>query len=83
MTYDDCSFCGGKVTERRVQKACWWGDTLIAVIDNVPAGVCGQCGERYYTAAVSKEIETLLKQRAKFDTQIQIPFTDFAKVTTE
>jgi YgiT-type zinc finger domain-containing protein len=83
MTYDDCSFCGGKVTERRVQKACWWGDKLIAVIDNVPAGVCKQCGERYYTAAVLKEVETLLKQRVKFDTQIQIPFTDFAKVSTE
>ena len=83
MIYDDCYFCGGKVTERHVQKACWWGDKLIAIIDNVPAGVCEQCGERYYTAAVSKEVETLLKQRVKFDAQIQIPFTDFAKVNAE
>jgi YgiT-type zinc finger domain-containing protein len=46
-TYDDCSLCGGEVIEKRVQKVCWWGDRLVAVIEDVPAGVCQQCGERY------------------------------------
>jgi len=41
---DDCSFCGGRVTERPVLKACWWGGQLLALVDGVPAGVCEQCG---------------------------------------
>ena len=77
--YGDCSFCGGRVTEKRVQKACWWGDKLMAIIDNVPAGVCEQCGERYYKAKILKEIEILLKKK-KFDSTVQIPLADFAKV---
>ena len=78
--YDDCSFCGGRVTEKLVQKICWWGDKLIAIIDNVPAGACEQCGERYYKAVVLKAIENLLRKKRKFKVRIQIPLADFAKV---
>ena len=78
-TFDDCSYCGGRVTSRRVQKPCWWGDRLIAMVDNVPAGVCEQCGERYYQAKVLKAIENLLKHKRTFKTQIKIPLADFAK----
>jgi YgiT-type zinc finger domain-containing protein len=76
--YDDCSFCGGRVSERRVQKICWWGDKLIAIVDNVPAGVCEQCGERYYQAKILKGIEAFLKKK-KFETQLNIPLADFSK----
>jgi len=55
--YDDCTFCGGRVTERRIQKPCFWGEKLVALVDGVPTGVCEQCGERYYRAAVLKRIE--------------------------
>lgn len=74
--YDDCTFCGGRVTERTVQKPCWWGDKLIALVDNVPAGVCEQCGERYYKASVLKEIEKLIKRRDKFQ-KVTLPLADF------
>lgn len=77
--FDDCTFCGGKVTFRYVQKTCYWGDKLIALIDNVPAGVCEQCGERYYEAKVLKAIEEMLKKHKKFENNIKIPITDFAK----
>jgi len=76
--YDDCTFCGGRVSERKVQKVCWWGEKLMAIMDNVPAGVCQQCGEKYYQAKVLKEIEYFLKKR-KFESQIKIPLADFAK----
>ena len=76
---DDCSYCGGQVTERLVQKACWWGDQLVAMVDHVPIGVCEQCGERYYTAKVLKTLEGLLKHKRLFRTQIRIPLADYAK----
>ncbi len=77
QTYADCSFCGGKVVEKRVQKACWWGGKLKALIDNVPAGACTQCGERYYKATVLKEIETMLEKEDSFAC-ISIPAAKFA-----
>lgn len=55
------------------------GDRLIAIFDNVPAGVCEQCGERYYRAEVLKTIEDFLKKK-NFKAQIQLPLADFAKI---
>lgn len=80
-TYSDCTFCGGRVTERQVQKACWWGDKLVAIVDNVPAGVCEQCSERYYKAKVLKGIESLLKERRTFEQQICIPVASYQKAS--
>jgi len=75
-TYDDCTYCGGKVTERPVVKDCWWGDQLIALIEDVPAGVCEQCGERYYRAPVLERTEELLRSRDAFSS-VAIPVTSF------
>ena len=77
--YDDCTFCGGRVAERHVQKTCWWGDKLLAIVDSVPAGVCEQCGERYYKAKVLKAIESLLEEKKAFDSQVSIPVADYRK----
>lgn len=74
--YDDCTFCGGRVQERLVTKACWWGDQLVALVENVPAGVCDQCGERYYKAAVLKKIEAMLSEK-KTPKAVRIPLASF------
>jgi YgiT-type zinc finger domain-containing protein len=78
--YDDCTFCGGRVTERRIQKPCFWGDKLIALIDRVPTGVCEQCGERYYRAPVLKRIEAKLKAR-RFARRIRLPIIEYSART--
>ncbi|MBI3962973.1 MAG: YgiT-type zinc finger protein [Deinococcus sp.] len=75
--YGDCTFCGGQVVERRAPKACWWGDQLVAVINNVPTGVCQQCGERYFKAKVLKRIEAQLKQLDTFP-HVSLPAAEFA-----
>ena len=80
-TYADCSYCGGGVQEQRVQKVCWWGGKLKALIDNVPAGVCTQCGERFYKAIVLKEIESMLEKEDSFS-NITIPAAEFAESAT-
>jgi len=55
--FDRCYFCKGKVKEQRVTIDYRWGDSL-AVINDVPAGVCQQCGEKYLTSGVYKDLET-------------------------
>lgn len=77
--YANCTYCGGRVAERKVQKACWWGDKLLAIVGSVPAGVCDQCGEKYYKAKVLKTIESLLKEKKAFNRQVSIPVADYQK----
>ena len=56
-----CYFCKGKVTDQITTVDFWWGDSLW-IIENVPAGVCQQCGEKYFVAEVYKEMEKLVKE---------------------
>jgi YgiT-type zinc finger domain-containing protein len=39
-----------------------WGDKLF-VVKNVPVEVCSQCGEKYYSAGVSKKLDNLVKKQ--------------------
>lgn len=59
-----CQFCGGQVVQRRVRVDFPWGATL-KVIEGVPAGVCQQCGERYFAAADDKTMEDLARSSTK------------------
>lgn len=61
---DRCFFCKGKVGQERVNVDFRWGESLV-VIEDVPAGVCQQCGERYFDAEVYKDMEKLAKIRIK------------------
>ena len=55
-----CYFCKGQVSEQVTSVDFWWGDDL-KIIENVPADVCQQCGEKYIKAEVYKEMERLAK----------------------
>lgn len=56
--FADCSFCGGRVREMPVAVDYRTGDKLV-IVEDVPAGVCEQCGEQYFTASVAKALEGL------------------------
>jgi len=58
---ETCYFCGrGVLEEQRVTVDFRWGDKLV-IIENVPAKVCNECGERYYSAKVVREMEQIVK----------------------
>jgi len=76
--YGDCSYCGGRVAEQSTQKICSRKGRLIAVVENVPAGVCGQCGERFYRSDVLKHLDTQLLDVHINRRQINIPLMDYA-----
>ena len=60
----ECYFCKGRVAQAKVNVDFRWGRKL-KVIEKVPAGVCQQCGERYFQSAVYKAMEKLAASRAK------------------
>lgn len=55
-----CYFCQGTVAEQRTDVDFWWGDDL-KIIEQVPAGVCQQCGEKYFEGHVYREMERLAR----------------------
>lgn len=53
-------FCQGTVAEHRTDVDFWWGDDL-KIIEQVPAGVCQQCGKKYFEGHVYREMERLAR----------------------
>ncbi len=55
-----CDFCEGKTRPRRVTKHHRYKGRLY-VVENVPAEVCPECGERYFHATTLDAIDQLLE----------------------
>jgi YgiT-type zinc finger domain-containing protein len=51
-----CAFCGGEVEEDRIEYDYRRKGQLL-LISNVPAGVCRQCGAKYFKAEVLKKMD--------------------------
>jgi YgiT-type zinc finger domain-containing protein len=69
---ETCEYCGGQIIEKRV--------TLhrkvkgnYALIENVPAGVCTECGTRYFAANVLKTIEESVHGRKRAAREVVVP----------
>ena len=76
--YHKCHFCGGEVLEKIITVDYRWGEDLIALIENVPAGVCQICGEQYFKAEIVKEMERLAHSRKKPNKTIEVPLRQLA-----
>ncbi|MEW5985219.1 MAG: type II toxin-antitoxin system MqsA family antitoxin [Chloroflexota bacterium] len=60
--YGDCFYCGGIVEEQLTAREIRWHGQLY-VFEDVPAGVCVQCGERYILPEVAKSIDRVLADK--------------------
>ena len=56
----DCHFCAGQVSAQNVDVMRQWKGRYI-LIENVPAHVCTQCGERYYDASVAEAMDEIMR----------------------
>ena len=75
-TYHKCHFCGGEVVEEKITTDYRWGEDLIAIIENVPTGVCQNCGEQYLKAEIVKEMEKLAHSKEKPKRMIEVPLKE-------
>lgn len=57
-----CYFCKGKTEVKKITVDFRWEGKLF-VVKNVPVEICTQCGERYYSAEVSKKLDELVKKQ--------------------
>ncbi len=70
--YSDCFYCGGAVEERLMPRELRWQGQLF-IFENVPMGVCTQCGEKVLMPEVAKGIDQMLQQKKKPAKTIQVP----------
>ena len=73
---ETCEYCGGPIVERRVSLHRKVRDGYV-LMENVPAGVCRECGTRYYAANVLKTIQESIRGRRKAEREVCIPVYSF------
>ena len=72
--WDDetCEYCNGLIVEKRVTlHRDIKGD--YALVENVPAGVCTECGTRYYAANILKMIEENIRNKRQIQREVTVP----------
>ncbi|MGB2727247.1 MAG: type II toxin-antitoxin system MqsA family antitoxin [Halobacteriota archaeon] len=75
---EKCYFCKGRIVEQKVRVDFRWGDELV-VIEDVPAEVCQQCGEKYFSPEVYKAMENLAKAKEKPIKHVAVDVFRFGK----
>ncbi len=56
--YGECHVCGEQMEERHIKQGFWLKNKLI-IIEELPAGVCPQCGEKVVKADIGQRIAAL------------------------
>jgi YgiT-type zinc finger domain-containing protein len=73
---EHCEYCNGSIVEKKLDLSRKVGGKYV-LIENVPTGVCTQCGTRYYAANVLKTVEESIRGRRKAEREIVVPVYNF------
>ncbi|MCI0490536.1 MAG: YgiT-type zinc finger protein [Blastocatellia bacterium] len=78
--YGRCHVCGEMMEEKQIKQDFRIKGKLV-VIEDVPAGVCPQCGEKVVKADVGRQIAALLENpdRLRKARTMKVPVIRFAK----
>jgi len=66
-----CEYCDGLIVEKKLDLPRKVKGKYV-LIENVPTGVCTECGTRYYAANVLKTIEETLRGRRKAERKVSV-----------
>ncbi|MCK5562009.1 MAG: type II toxin-antitoxin system MqsA family antitoxin [Thermoplasmata archaeon] len=75
-----CTLCNGNLKKENVKLDLWVDEELV-IVEDIPADVCDQCGEKFVSAEVSKEIDKLLKNRANANKKIEVSVLKWGEST--
>lgn len=82
MDEEKCQLCSGTVKKKTVSLDLWRKENLY-VFKNVPAKVCEQCGEKYFSSKIYGIIDKLLKENSKPDETMIVPVLSLKNVAEE
>jgi YgiT-type zinc finger domain-containing protein len=68
---ETCEYCGGAIVEKKITVHRRVKGRHV-LIENVPAGICRDCGAKYYSANVLKTIEESIRGRRKKEVRVPV-----------
>ncbi len=71
-----CEYCNGKIIEKRIDYPKKIGRNYY-LFKSVPAGICSECGTKFFSANTLKIIEQRTKQKKGAKKVLQMPVLDF------
>lgn len=73
-----CRMCHCDMEEKSITVDLRIGDKLF-VVEEVSAKVCNHCGEKVFTAAVTRKLQNLVKRRSKPPRILKVPVFSLQK----
>ena len=67
-----CEYCDGLIIEKKVSLSRKAKGKYV-LIENVPAGVCTECGMSYYAANLLTTVEEIVRGRRKAKREVLVP----------
>ena len=77
MNYGDCIYCGGDVIEKK-ERIDYRHHGQLFIMEDVPVGVCNQCGESFFTAEISKKLEVAASTSSTITKTVIVPVISIA-----
>ncbi|KAA3662099.1 MAG: type II toxin-antitoxin system MqsA family antitoxin [Calditrichaeota bacterium] len=71
-----CVICGGKLQNQKVTFV-YDHDNEYFLVENVPAEVCAQCGEKTYNPEVTDRLMHLFRKKLRPEKTVEVPVFDF------
>lgn len=74
-----CFECGGQIFKQKTALVLYRRDKSPIFFEDVPVGVCSQCGEKYLSGSVSEKIsEYLATDKIKTKEHVKVPVVHLA-----
>ena len=80
--YGECEICNTPMQEKLIKQDFWIRDELI-IIEDIPAGVCPQCGEKVVKTEVGRWVTELINnsERIAKAPRVSVPTIKFGKAS--
>lgn len=73
-----CEYCDGTVRQRLVAREVFKYRDSFVILEDVPIGVCDNCGHRYYHASLLHRVEQIGDQKEPPERMESVPVASFA-----
>ena len=68
-----CEYCDGNVIEHQIKREMFIVKDRFVILENIPVGVCDNCGTRYYHAPIVRRAHEIARDESNADFQEYVP----------
>ena len=68
-----CEYCSGIVEERQIEREAFKHRKGFVILEDIPVGICDECGYRYYHSTILKKVEEIAEGREAPEREESVP----------